>query len=160
MSNVHLKLWGTGLAGVLVGVLVTMGAVRVMMPGMMLVTTRSAYGLEETCQRLKTAIEETGWRCPAIRDMNAAVAKEGVAMNRQVRIVELCKADYAKAVLETDPQVSTLMPCAFGVYEQDGGVYVTAMNTELMGKMMGGNIARVMGVGVAADEHRILECLR
>ena len=76
-----------------------------------------------------------------------------------MRIVELCKADYAKDVLETNPEVSTLMPCAFGVYERDGKVYVTGLNTGLMGKLMGGNIARVMGGGVAMDETKIMECL-
>ena len=29
----------------------------------------------------------------------------------------------------------------------------------VMGKLMGGNVARVMGGGVGADEKKILECL-
>ena len=131
-----------------------------LMKPLMLTTHSSSYGLEETCQRLKASIEANGWRCPAIRDMNAAVEKEGLSMTVPVRIVELCKADYAKDVLETNPEVSTLMPCAFGVYEKDGKVYVTGLNTGLMGKLMGGNVARVMGGGVAADEAKIMECLK
>ena len=147
--------WGT-----LFGMLTALLAVGILMKPLMLTIHASPYGVEETCQRLKASIEANGWRCPAIRDMNAAIAKEGLALAAPVRIVELCKADYARDVLETNPEVSTLMPCAFGVYEKDGKVYVTGLNTGLMGKLMGGNVARVMGGGVGADEAKILECLK
>jgi hypothetical protein len=49
------------------------------------------------------------------------------------------------------------MPCAWGVYEgDDGRVYITGMNMGLMGKMFGGNIAKVMGGSVSKDEARML----
>jgi hypothetical protein len=49
------------------------------------------------------------------------------------------------------------MPCSIGVYEgDDGRVYVAKMNTGLMGKMFGGNVAQVMGGAVAEDEAKIL----
>ena len=152
--------WKFAALGTLAGFLAAMLLAWVLMKPLMLVTHSSPYGLEDTCQRLKASIEANGWRCPAIRDMNVAVEKEGLSMAVPVRIVELCKADYAKDVLETNPEVSTLMPCALGVYEKDGKVYVTGLNTGLMGKLMGGNIARVMGGGVSADEAKIMECLK
>ena len=34
--------------------------------------------------------------------------------------------------------------------------YLSKMNVGLMGKMFGGNIAKVMGGSVAVDEHKIL----
>ncbi len=89
--------------------------------------------------------------------MNKSMAKFEVEFPRQVRLVELCNADHARAVLETNSEVSTLMPCAFGVYEGgDGKVYISGMNMGLMGKMFGGRIAEVMGGHVAEDEHAIL----
>ena len=126
---------------------------------MMLATHQSRYDtVEETCIQLKAAIEKNGWSCPAIRDMNLTMEKHGVTMSRQVKIVELCKAEYARDVLSTNPEVSTLMPCAWGVYEgDDGKIYISGMNMGLMGKMFGGNIAKVMGDLVAKDEVRILE---
>ena len=73
-------------------------------------------------------------------------------------IVELCKAEYARDVLSTNPEVSTLIPCAWGVYKgDDGNCYITGMNMGLMGKMFGGNIAKVMGASVAKDEKRMLK---
>ena len=147
------------MSGLIVGVLLTAVIVWLSMPKMMLVTHKSRYqSIEETCQQLKTAIEANGWSCPAIRDMNMTVSQKGVQMDRRVMIVELCKAEYAKDVLSTNPEVSTLIPCAWGVYEgDDGNVYITGMNMGLMGKMFGGNIARVMGASVAKDEKRMLK---
>jgi len=128
------------------------------MPSMMLNVHQSRYGtVDETCEALRKGIEANGWSCPAVRDMNKSMAVHGVTFARPVRIVELCKAEYAERVLATNPEVSTLMPCAWGVYEgPDGKVYVSGMNMGLMGKMFGGTIAEVMGTDVAADEARIL----
>jgi uncharacterized protein (DUF302 family) len=127
------------------------------MPALMLTTHESRFaGVDETAAALKGAIEASGWQCPAIRDMNAAMAKRGVSFEPPVRIVELCKAEYAKEVLTDNPEVSTLMPCAWGVYKKGGKVYITGMNTGLMGKLFGGTIARVMGGSVSHDEREIL----
>jgi uncharacterized protein (DUF302 family) len=129
------------------------------MPSMMLVVHQSRYdSVEETCKQLKAAIETNGWRSPAIRNMNKDMAKHGVLMDRQVRIVELCNAKYAKDILSTNPEVSTLIPCAWGVYEgDDGKIYISGMNMRLMGKMFGGNIAKVMGEAVSRDEVKMLK---
>jgi hypothetical protein len=90
--------------------------------------------------------------------MNKSVSEHGVDIGREIRIVELCNAQYAKDILSTDPEVSTLMPCAWGVYEgDDGKVYISGMNMGLMGKLFGGNVARVIGGNVAKDESKMLE---
>lgn len=149
-------LWGIG--GVIVGALGSALVMFTMMPGMMLNVHKSRFAtVQETCTALEQAIKDGGWSSPATRDMKAAMAKHGVEFPGEVKIVELCKADYAKRVLTTNPEVLTLMPCAWGVYEgADGHVYISGMNMGLMGKMFGGTIAEVMGGSVAQDEHRML----
>lgn len=146
------------LGGLIIGVTLTGIIIWLSMPKMMLVTHQSRYAtVEETCVQLKNAIEASGWSCPAIRDMNATISQKGVQMDRRVMIVELCKAQYAKDVLSTNPEVSTLMPCAWGVYEgDDKKIYITGMNMGMMGKMFGGNIAKIMGDSVAGDEKKML----
>ena len=147
------------ISGLIVGMVLVGVIVWLSMPGMMLVVHQSRYdSVEETCKQLQAAIEANGWKSPAIRDMNKTMAKHGVLMNKQVKIVELCNAEYAKDVLTTNPEVSTLMPCAWGVYEgDDGKIYISGMNMGLMGKMFGGNIAKVMGGAVSKDEERMLK---
>lgn len=149
-------IWGGG--GVIAGTILCGVLMFTMMPGMMLSIHQSKYGtVEETCAALEQAIEDGGWSSPATRDLRKAMAKHGQEFPGEVKIVELCKADYAKKILTTNPEVLTLMPCAWGVYKgKDGNVYISGMNMGLMGKMFGGTIAEVMGGSVARDERRML----
>jgi len=147
------------ISGLIIGMILVGIIVWLSMPRMMLVIHESRYNsVEETCKQLKVAIEANGWQCPAIRNMNIAMGEQDVEMEKQVRIVELCNAKYAKDILMTNPEVSTLMPCAWGVYkEKDGKVCISGMNMGLMGKMFGGNIAKVMGSLVSKDEKQMLK---
>ena len=147
------------LLGLLGGTILTSALVWMLIRSMMIVVHRSRFGtVEETCERLKIALESQGWSVTGIRDINSTLEKHGIKMDRQVRIVELCKAEYAKTLLDKRPEASTLMPCAWGVYEGDDGmIYISGMNIGLMGKMFGGIMADIMGNRVAADERTILK---
>jgi len=142
------------------GALIVVILVWLLMPKLMLKTRQSNYGVEETCEKLESAALALGWNVPSIRNLNQMVGKEGLSLNGKVRIVELCNAVYAKSVLDSDPEMSTLMPCALGVYEKNGRTFVTSMNVGLMGRMFGGNVAKVMGGSVSSEEGKILECLK
>lgn len=151
-----------GSAGLAIGLVLGAGLTAALgwtvMPSMMMHVHESRYAtVDQTCQALQQAIEAEGWNCPAVRDMNTAMSRHGVTFDHKIRIVELCKAEYAHDVLSDQREMAAMMPCAFGVYEgNDGKVYVSGMNTGLMGKMFGGTVAEVMGRSVARDEQRIL----
>lgn len=146
-----------GVSGILIGGLLCGILVVVQMPKMMLLTHESTMGLEETVEAIEKAIGNQGWSSPGTMNLNKAMAKHDVEFAPQVRIISLCKATYAKDVLTTDRYVSSLMPCRISVWEDDDGkVYVSKMNTGLMGKLFGGNIAKVMGEAVGRDEQAIL----
>lgn len=143
--------------GLVAGLVIAGVAMWLLMPSLMLKTHVSRFKtIDETVDALKEAIESTGWNCPMVRDMNASMAKENVNFEAPIRVVELCNANYANQVLSTNPEVSTLMPCAWGVYKKGNEVMITGMNMGLMGKMFGGNIGRVMGGYVAKDEATML----
>lgn len=150
--------WKPFLYGALIGALCIGGIMWVAMPKLMLTTHISRFDtVDETAQQLKTAIEAHGWNSPMIRNMNQSMEKSGQSMDRQIRIVELCHAGHAESILSKNPEVSTLMPCAWGVYEGDTGeIVISGMNMGLMGRMFGGHIAKVMSV-VASDERHILK---
>lgn len=146
--------------GFALGVVATAVAVVVTMPKLMIVTDESPLGFDETVARLEQSLEEAGWSSPGTMDMQKSLAKQGVDFDRRVKVIKLCHPDYAADVLTTDRHVSCLMPCSISVWEDDQGkVHVSKMNTGLMGKMFGGNIAEVMGTKVAKDEKRILSAV-
>lgn len=145
--------------GILVGTLTVLASLWLFMPSMMISVHESRFAtVEETVSALQQAITSHGWSSPMVRNMNEAMSKGGFPCNRTVRLVELCKAEYAQKVLETNPEVSTLMPCAWGIYSgSDGKIYIAGMNMGLMGKMFGGKISEVMGSAVAQEEHSMLK---
>jgi len=124
---------------------------------MMIAAHESELGFGETVASLEKSIVDNGWAVSTVSDMHKSKAKHGVEFGPRVKLVKLCKPEYAKSVLTTDRTASTLIPCSFAVYEGDGGrMYSSRMNMGLMAKMFGGNIAKVMGGSVARDEEAML----
>jgi uncharacterized protein (DUF302 family) len=53
------------------------------------------------------------------------------------------------------------MPCRVAIYEKSNGkVYVSRMNTGLMGKMMGGIIPEVMAVASRESEEMVAAIIK
>jgi uncharacterized protein (DUF302 family) len=155
----HRTIWISGIVGLAAGFLLCGIIVFAAMPSLMIVTAESTLGFNETVAALEKRIPEHGWIVSGDKplDMNKSMAKHGVTFTPRVKLVKLCKADYAKSVLTTDRHVSTMMPCTFSVWEDDDGkVYLSKMNMGLMAKMFGGNVAKVMGGPVVEDEEKIL----
>lgn len=145
--------------GLLVGcALAAVGFVTLMRRRMLAITPSRFATVEETVAALEQGIAAAdGWSSPATRDLNGMLAKHGVTFTPKVRLVELCKAPYAAEVLRDTRAMATLMPCALAVYEDDAGkVWISRLNSGLLGKMFGGTVARVMGGGVAVEEERLL----
>ena len=152
----------SGIAGLVVGFVLCGAVVFAAMPSLMIVTTESKLGFDQTVAALEKRIPEHGWVMSGGQpiDMNKSMAKHGVNFEPRVKLMKLCKAEYAKSVLTTDRHVSTMMPCTFSVWEGDNGkVCLSRMNMALMARMFGGNIARIMGGKVVHDEEKMLEGL-
>lgn len=142
------------------GAILTAAAVWALMPRMMIDVEESRLSFDETVLTLQEAVARRGWVVAGTRDMRKSLARHGRTLERRVKIIELCHPDYARSVLRTNRELSTLMPCAIGVWEgDDGRTYVSKTNTGLMGRMFGGNVAEVMGGPVAEDEEAILSAV-
>lgn len=156
-SKLWIKPLAWGIGGLVAGMAICGILVVSLMPRLMLVTHESRLGFDETVTAIEQAIGREGWTSSGTTNLNQSMARQGVELTPQVRIITLCKAEYAKDVLTTDRHVSSLMPCRVSVWQgDDGKVYVSKMNTGLMGRLFGGNIARVMGEQVGRDEKAIL----
>jgi uncharacterized protein (DUF302 family) len=156
------KIWASGIVGFVLGFVLCGIIVFATMPSMMIVTKESKLGFDETIEALEKRIPEHGWVISGDKpmDMNKSMTKHGVNFEPRVKLIKLCKPEYAKSVLTTDRHISCMMPCTMAVWQADDGkVYLSKMNLSLMAKMFGGNIAKVMGKKVVHDEEKILEGL-
>lgn len=126
-------------------------------PGLMIHTAETGLGFEESVAALVKSIKDNGWEHAGTARLSDSIEKKGYGVGRKVAVVKLCHPKYAQEVLLTDRYVSALMPCSVSIWEgDDGKVRYSKMNTGLIAPVFGGNVKKVMGEQVSADEHRIL----
>ena len=123
-------------------------------PGMMMLESESPYTFEETNNRFITSVADAGWKITTTHDLQKSMKKFGHDV-KAVTVFELCHPDHASDILKLDDEriVSAMMPCRVAVYEKsDGKVYFSRMNSSLVAKMFGGEIARVMATAFSQNE--------
>lgn len=144
-------------AGLLAGILLTSLLAYKSAPGMLLKEAESKYTFEESVEKFRQTAYDMGWKIPTVHDMEETMRVNGYQVNN-MKVFELCHPDHAYEILKLDREriVSSMMPCRVSIYEKsDGKTYVSWMNTSMMGNMMGGVIADVMGIASADSEKMI-----
>jgi len=152
----------TGLVAFIAGIIITVGLGFTMAPSMMLVEDESKYDFEESVERFEAAVEEAGWKLPAVHDLQATMQKHGKEV-KAVKVFELCHPDHAGKILGKDDErvVTSMMPCRVAIYEKsDGKVYVSRMNSSLMASTMGKLIKDVMSEAAAENEKMLATILK
>ena len=152
----------TGLVAFIAGIIITIGLGFTMAPSMMLVEDESKYGFEESVERFEAAVEEAGWKLPAVHDLQATMQKHGKDV-KAVKVFELCHPDHAGKILAKDDErvVTSMMPCRVAIYKKsDGKVYVSRMNSSLMASTMGKLIKDVMSEAAAENEKMLATILK
>ena len=108
--------------------------------------SKSRFGFSETLQKLSDLIPESGWKEISVLDLQAIMKKNGKEI-LPVKVVELCKPDYAYRLLSDDTQriYSNMLPCRISVYEKsDGNCYISRLNAAMMASQLGGVTEEVM----------------
>lgn len=151
------------IAGIAVGILVSIAGMVMIMRKQMVVPERSSKSFDATCEAVESTVPgNDGWSFPIDSfDMSAKLAaKNGLPENiKRIRQYFLCKPSVARRVLGDTPKLSAIMPCSWSVYElSDGSVWISHMNIAMMAKMMGGTVGDAMA-GVAAADARFLESI-
>lgn len=107
---------------------------------------KSRFGFEETINQLTELVPENEWKIIQILDLQETMRKNGKDV-LPVKVVEMCKPDYAYQLLSEDSQriYSNMMPCRVSVYEKsDGNTYISRMNSAMFAEQIGGVMQDVM----------------
>ena len=107
---------------------------------------KSRFGFEETINQLTELVPENEWKIIQILDLQETMRKNGKDV-LPVKVVEMCKPDYAYQLLSEDSQriYSNMMPCRVSVYEKsDGNTYISRMNSAMFAEQIGGVMQGVM----------------
>jgi uncharacterized protein (DUF302 family) len=87
-----------------------------------------------------------GWKLATTHDLQATMKKFGKDV-KSINVYEICHPEHAYKILSKDAEriVSSMMPCRVSIYEKSNGkVYISWMNTGLMGSLMKGVVPEVM----------------
>lgn len=109
--------------------------------------SESRFGFDETVQKIHEKAEGTGWKIPAVHDLQQTLKNNDIDV-QEVSVIELCKPQYSGPLMKEDTSkfVSALMPCRISVYRKtDGKSYVSRINSSMLSMFMGGTIGEVMG---------------
>ncbi len=85
-----------------------------------MITVRSRKSLDQLCKDLEQAIADNGFSVMVMHDLQAKLKAKGVTLEHTCRIYEVCNPQQAKAVLDRDLAISTVLPCRISLYDKDG----------------------------------------
>lgn len=88
------------------------------------VTTKKSF--DETVKSVEKETKKSGFRVLHIHDV-AATLKEKNFEIEPFKIIEICNAKSAYAVLKADMKIGLCLPCKINVYQKDGQTYISGM---------------------------------
>jgi len=99
----------------------------------MVFETQSHRTMDEIAKGLEESAAKNKFGVMTVHDLQETMRSKGVEMEREVRIFEVCNPRQAKKAIESDPRISTVLPCRISVYAADGGyTLVTMLPTEML----------------------------
>jgi uncharacterized protein (DUF302 family) len=148
-----------GLGG---GIILTFLVLYLSAPKMMFRESPSPLGFEATVDKVQKAVDDHGWKTPAVHDLQATLKKFGKDV-KSVKVFEICQPDHAYEILSRNSEriVSNMMPCRIAVYEKkDGSVWISRMNSGLVAKPLSPVIRKTMSVAAADVEDILAEVVK
>jgi len=134
--------------GIIIGIIFTAISIHLSAGKMMIKEMKSPYDFEKTIEMLSTRINsKPGWHVSNIIDQQEELVKNGGAKIGKYKIIQYCNAKYSSEMLSTDNRktMGVMMPKSFAVYENEyGQVFIATINGAAMGKMLGGEKAKII----------------
>jgi uncharacterized protein (DUF302 family) len=89
-------------------------------------TIDSSLSLEDAVAAVERATAENAFRVLHVHDVAATLAEKGF-QREPMRIVEVCNAKHAYAVLAADPKIALMLPCRIVVWTEAGRTKVSTV---------------------------------
>ena len=88
------------------------------------VTTKKTF--DDAVKTVEKETKTAGFRVLYIHDMTKTLAEKGFQIE-PFKIIEICNAKNAYAVLQADIKIGLCLPCKINVYRKDGKTYISGM---------------------------------
>ena len=88
------------------------------------VTTKKSF--DEAVTSVEKETKNAGFKVLHIHDVTATLKEKGFELE-PFKIIEVCNAKSAYAVLQADIKIGLCLPCKINVYLKDGRTYISGM---------------------------------
>lgn len=128
----------------------------------MFIENESAFGFDETVEKLEQAIKAESWGLLHTHDLQGILNGKGFDVE-PTKVFAICKPPFANKLLSNDDLkiFSSLMPCRVSVAQKENGkVYVSRMNFGTFASMIGGDVGDIMRDAYKEVENMLTEIIR
>lgn len=115
---------------------------------MMIHTVESTRPVGEIKNRLEHQASKHGFGVLAVHDLKKKMNDKGILFDREAMVLEVCRPDLAKRALEEAMDISTVLPCRFSIYDNEGKTYVSIMRPTAFAEIFGGEVGFQIAVEV------------
>ena len=88
------------------------------------VTTKKSF--DEAVGAVERETQKAGFRVLYVHDVAETLKEKGLEIE-PLKIIEICNAKSAYAVLQADIKIGLCLPCKINVYRKDGATYISGM---------------------------------
>ena len=89
-------------------------------------TVTAEKSFDETVKAVERETKTAGFRVLYIHDVAETLKEKGFKIE-PFKIIELCNAKSAYAVLKADIKIGLCLPCKINVYQKDGKTFISGM---------------------------------
>ena len=93
------------------------------------VTTKKSF--EKAVKAVEQYTKEAGFRVLHIHDVKATLKEKDFDIE-PFKIIEICNARSAYAVLQADMKIGLCLPCKINVYEKGGQTFISGMRPVIL----------------------------
>ena len=94
-------------------------------------TVTTEKSLDETVAAVEQETKNAGFKVLYIHNVTATLKEKGFEIE-PFRIIEICNAKSAYAVLKADIKIGLCLPCKINVYQKDGKIYISGMRPVIL----------------------------
>ena len=93
------------------------------------ITTEKSF--DEAVKEVEQETKNAGFKVLYIHNVTATLKEKGFEIE-PFRIIEICNAKSAYAVLKADIKIGLCLPCKINVYQKDGKIYISGMRPVIL----------------------------
>ena len=117
----------------------------------------TAKSFDEACVALEKAVAAHHFGILQVHDVRQTLAKKGVALDREVRIFDVCNPQRAKQVLEANPLAAAALPCAIAVFAEGKKTTFAFIRPTAMLGLFGSEDLQLVAEEVESTVQKIVE---